>query len=105
MFQRQRQRYGAAKRVTDDQRLFQPEPFDEPPHDFGLLRQPAGGAARPQRMAGARAVERDQAIARTETAKQRMAEMMELRAEAVQEDDRPALAFLDIVDAVAVEFR
>jgi hypothetical protein len=94
----------ASVRVTHDQRPFQPQPFDEPPHDFGLLRQPAGGAARPHRMAGARAVERDQAIARTETAKQRMAEMVELRAEAVQEDDRPALAFLDIVDAIAVDF-
>ena len=89
--------------MADHERPFQSERFDEAPDDLGLFRQSAGGSSRPHRIARSRPVERDQPVARAKAAKQRVPELVELRAKSVHEHDRPPLARFDIVDAVAVD--
>ena len=71
--------------------------------DARLLADARAGAGRAHRIAGTRPVERDEAVAVGQPAEQRMPELMELRAEPMDEDDRPPLARFDVVDAVAVD--
>ena len=97
------QRHRAAQRMADQQRPLQPQPLDQPDDDARLLAKARAGARRPHRIAGPRPVERDQAVIAGELVEQRMAELMELGAQPMDEDDRPPLPRFGIVDAVAVD--
>lgn len=85
------------------QRLLQAQRFDETPHELCLFGQPARRAARLNRIARSRTIERDQPVARAEMREQRVAEVVELSAKPVQEDNRLSIADIDIVNAVAVD--
>ena len=92
----------SAQRMANDDGLLQTKLFHEGADDVGLLRQAPGRAPGARRIARARPVERDQPVARSEHLEQRIGEMVQLGAEAVQEHDGRPLAHIDIVDAVAL---
>ncbi len=103
MFDGKRECDGSSQGMADQKRPFQAQRLDETTHQISLLGQPPGRASGARGIAGTGTIERDQPVARPHAPEQRMPELVQLRAKAMQEDDRPALARLDIVDAVAVD--
>jgi hypothetical protein len=89
--------------MADEKRLLQAERLHEAVDAARLVGEASVAAVGAGRPAGAGAVERDQPVAGAELVEERVEEMMERAAEPVDEEDRPPLPALDIVDAVAVD--
>ena len=103
MLDRDRQRQRPAERMADDQRFLEAQRRDEG-RDRLRLREEAGrsaGAAR--RIAGAGAVDQDDAVVPRQIVHEARGEALHHRAEAVDQQDRRTGAALDIMEAVAVD--
>src|SRR5690606_13186255 len=97
-----RQRDRPAQRVPDEQGPLQAEFVDEAGDEGRVLLRTRGDQPHARRIARARPVERNEPEIALKRGKQR--QKMKLRAaEAVDEQDRPALPPVDMVDAVAVD--
>ncbi len=101
--ERHRKRDGAAERMADEQRLLQPQRLDEAHRLPRLLGKPPVEPHAACRIARTRPVDGDQPITFAELFHQWPPQVMQRAAETVDHHDRPPLAALDIMDAVAVD--
>ncbi len=103
MVQCQRQRYGAAQRVADNQRSLKPKRLAEAGDCKRLVVERCRCAGGPRGIAAAGPIQNDDAVLARQPVEQRMREIVHLAGETVNQEKHGARAFVEVVDACAVD--
>jgi hypothetical protein len=102
MVQCQRQRDGSAHRVADDQRSLKPERLAEAGDRICLSDERRRRVRGPCGIAAAGPIQNDDAVIALQPVEQRMREIEHLAGEIVNQEKRRARAFVEVVEARAV---
>lgn len=103
MVEPDRERDRAAHRVPDDERAVEFQRSDHFGHDLSLRAEAGVGGGGAGRIARSGTIDRDDPELIRETVDERVGEIPQLAAEAVDQEQRRARALVDVVDALTIE--